>query len=207
MRQQLGLPVEASIIAMLPGSRLGEVSRLAQDFIETARWCLARNPDLHFIVPFATARTRQHFEQILQSRSDAADSFTLVDGHSRNAMGAADAVLLASGTATLEALLLQRPMLIAYRLSPMTYMIAKRLLKVPYYSLPNNLAGKRLVEEITQDEVRAEILGPRLMVLLNDSSARDEMLHQFAQIRHRLTKNSSEQAARAIIELVRRNNG
>lgn len=202
LRHSLSLPTDKRLIALLPGSRVGEVSRLADDFIETAKWCLRHDHNLHFVVPFATARTREYFEQRL-AEVDGLDAITLLDGHSRDAMGAADAVLLASGTATLEALLLGRPMVIAYRLSPMTYRIAKRMLKVPYYSLPNNLAGEYIVEEFTQDEVCAENLGPALQRLLDDDTHRSSLQERFSAIRHQLEMNSSEQAADALLSLIK----
>ncbi|MGM0593928.1 MAG: lipid-A-disaccharide synthase [Pseudomonadota bacterium] len=204
LRAQLNLPATGPLVALLPGSRMGEVSRLADDFIETARWLHSHQPQLHFIVPFATAATRQHFEQRLSALDAEGLPITLMDGHSRDAMGAADAVLLASGTATLEALLLNRPMVIAYRLSPLTYQLAKRLLRVPYYSLPNNLAGEYLVEEYTQAQVSAENLGPAVMKLLDDPNHREGLQQRFAAIRRQLQRRSSHEAAQAVLALTGR---
>jgi lipid-A-disaccharide synthase len=203
LRQDFGLPADKPVVAILPGSRMGEVSRLARDFIATAKWCWERNHNIHFIAPFATGRTRNLFENILQESGAGNLPVTLVDGQSREVMGAADVVLLASGTATLEALLLKRPMVIAYRLSPLTYQLAKRLIKVPYYSLPNNLAGEYLVQEITQDDVRAERLGPALMELLENPSKTSMLLDKFSSIRKQISLDSSKQAAEAILQLIR----
>ncbi|HKJ10567.1 MAG TPA: lipid-A-disaccharide synthase, partial [Gammaproteobacteria bacterium] len=157
-RRDLGLAEQGPLIALLPGSRESEVARLAQPFVETAAWCLKRRPELRFVAAFASAATRQLFEQA-QARWAPSLPITLIDGRSREAMCAADAVLLASGTATLEALLLKRPMVVAYRLAPLTYWLARRLVRTRYYSLPNLLAGRRLVPEITQHEVIADVLG------------------------------------------------
>lgn len=202
LRKQLNLDEGAPLLALLPGSRMGEVSRLSRDFIDTARWCHEQNPGLRFVVPFATTATRVHFEATLREAGAEGLPITLLDGFSREAMGASDVVLLASGTATLEALLLNRPMVIAYRLSSLTYQLAKRLLKVPYYSLPNNLAGSYVVEEYTQDEVRPDKLGPAVMSLLEDQAKCDALQQTFARIRQQLEKDSSRQAAKAVLHMI-----
>jgi len=202
LRQRFGLPLDKPVLALLPGSRMGEVSRLSRDFIETALWCLERHPGMVFIAPFATAKTRALFEEEIRRVGAEELPITLVDGQSREVMGAADAVLLASGTATLEALLLKRPMVIAYRLSPLTYQLARRLIKVPYYSLPNNLAGRYLVPEITQDEVRAEVLGPAVLSMIEEPDVRERLQQAFAQIREQLSHRSSREAAAAIVDML-----
>ena len=153
-RKNLNLEVQTghSVIAVLPGSRMSEVTRLSRPFIETLLQCLKGHPDLLFTIPFVNQKTRRIFEQELNQQTIkdpvARSHFILFDGRSREVMAAANAVLLASGTAALEAMLLKKPMLVAYKLAPLTYWIAKRLLQVPYYSLPNLLAGEYLVEEI-----------------------------------------------------------
>lgn len=204
-RQALQLKVadKQSVIAVLPGSRMSEVTRLAKPFIETMLQSLQNQPDLLFIIPFVNQKTRQVFEQELQQQIDKNhwyhEHFILYDGRSREVMAAANAVLLASGTAALEAMLLKKPMLVAYKLAPVTYWIAKRLLQVPYYSLPNLLAGDYLVEEITQNDVRAEILMPKLLSLLSDESWHDK-LEVFDDIHSLLRQNANQAAARAVID-------
>ncbi len=205
IRKQLLLNVKSgqSVIAVLPGSRMSEVTRLAQPFIATMLQCLQEQPDLLFVIPFVNDKTRDFFTQELERQFQGQDvlrqQIHLFSGRSREVMAAADAVLLASGTAALEALLLKKPMLVAYKLAPLTYWIAKRLLKVPYYSLPNLLAGEGLVEEITQNDVRPEILKTRMLNLLTDESWQDK-LKIFDDIHQLLRKNANETAAQAVID-------
>lgn len=207
-RQSLHLDTKdsQSVIAVLPGSRMSEVTRLAKPFIETMLQCLQSQPDLLFTIPFVNQKTRQVFEQelSLQTETNAWEHsrFVLFDGHSREVMAAANAVLLASGTAALEALLLKKPMLVAYKLAPVTYWIAKRLLQVPYYSLPNLLAGEYLVEEITQNDVRPDVLSPKLLSLLSDKSWSDK-LEVFDDIHALLRQNANQTAARAVLDYLK----
>ncbi|MCK5648146.1 MAG: lipid-A-disaccharide synthase, partial [Gammaproteobacteria bacterium] len=155
---------------------------------------------------FVNDKTRHFFKQELnlQTAEDAQarTRFILFDGHSRDVMAASNAVLLASGTAALEALLLKKPMIVAYKLSPVTYWIAKRLLQVPYYSLPNLLAGEYLVEEITQNDVCAEILAPKLLKLLSDESWCNK-LDAFDDIHTLLRQNANQSAAQAVIDYLK----
>jgi len=200
VRQQLGLPTDKRVIALLPGSRQSEMNYLGADFIRAARWCLAQHDDLHFVVPLVNQSLRAMFESYLAEEGGDLP-ITLLDGHSHEAMAAADAVLLASGTATLEALLLKKPMVVAYRLSPLTYWLAKRRLRVPYYSLPNNLAGRKVVEEITQDDVTGENLGRALLDLL-DKPAGEEQRRIYDEIHKTLRRDASERAADALLEQI-----
>jgi len=207
-RKKIHLDVEPgqSVIAVLPGSRMSEVTRLAKPFIESLLQSLKHQPDLLFTIPFVNDKTRHFFEQELNllttDDSVARSRFILFDGHSRDVMAASNAVLLASGTAALEALLLKKPMLVAYKLSPVTYWIAKRLLQVPYYSLPNLLAGEYLVEEITQNDVCAEILTPKLLNLLSDELWCNK-LDVFDDIHTLLRQNANQSAAQAVIDYLK----
>jgi lipid-A-disaccharide synthase len=207
-REKIHLDVDDnhSVVAVLPGSRMSEVSRLARPFIETMLSSLVQQPKLLFTIPFVNNKTRHFFEQELNQQTEndplARSRFILFDGHSRDVMAAADAVMLASGTAALEALLLKKPMLVAYKLAPITYWIAKRLLKVPYYSLPNLLAGEYLVEEITQTDVCAENLTPKLLNLLADDLWQNK-LEIFNDIHSFLRKNANQSAAQAVIDYVK----
>jgi lipid-A-disaccharide synthase len=201
VRLALKLPEHGRILALLPGSRRSEVSRLAEPFLGAALWLRTQLPDLQFIAPLATAATRQQFEAI--RRRVAPDlPVIMVEGQSREAMCAADVVLLASGTAALECLLLKRPMVVAYRLSPLSYWLARRMLTVTHYSLPNNLAGRPLVPEITQDDVTPERLGEELLQYLRDPAANRELIETFSDIHHQLRRDASRSAAEAVLELV-----
>ncbi|NOQ78644.1 MAG: lipid-A-disaccharide synthase [Gammaproteobacteria bacterium] len=210
---QLEVKSEQSVIAVLPGSRMSEVTRLAKPFIETLLHCLHVRPNLIFIVPFVNQKTRHFFEKELEQefekelaqavkKEDIRSHFILYDGQSRDVMAASDAVLLASGTAALEAMLLKKPMLVAYKLAPVTYWIARRLLKVPYYSLPNLLAGDALVEEITQNEVRSEVLAPKLLSLLSNELWQSK-LEVFNDIHTLLRQDADNMAAQAVIDYLK----
>ncbi len=204
---KLDVPIEQTVIAVLPGSRMSEVTRLTKPFLETLLLCLKTQPDLLFLIPFVNDKTRHFFEQALalhtHYKPDIRARFILHNGHSREVMAASNAVLLASGTAALEALLLKKPMLVAYKLSPITYWVAKRLLKVPYYSLPNLLAGEALVEEITQDEVRSEVLAPKLLSLLSSELWKNK-LAVFHDIHLLLRQNADQMAAQAVIDYLQK---
>ena len=201
-RQQLGLAAKGPLIALLPGSRIREVQQLARPFLATAQWCLARRPDIQFVVPCANPAVRARFEADMPAR--ALPQMTLLDGQSHVALAAADIALLASGTATLEALLFRRPMVVAYRVSGLSYWLLRRLVRLAYYSLPNLLAGRHLVPEFIQGEVRPERMGPALMELLDAGSGNSELLQAFADVSRNLRRDADRRAARRVIELARR---
>jgi lipid-A-disaccharide synthase len=202
-RRSLNLewPGQATVVALLPGSRLGEVSRLGPVFLETARWLHARRPDLRFLIPAATPRLHEVLTA-LQDQYAPTLPLTLVHGHSRAAMAVADVVLLASGTATLEAMLLKRPMVVAYRVAPVTAWLARRLLLVSHFALPNLLAGRELVPEFIQDTATVANLGPAVLHWLDDAEAREALVAKFDALHVQLRRNASQQAAAAIAELL-----
>lgn len=202
-RAALGLPQDQTVVAVLPGSRVSELKYLAQPFVQTMQWCAASRPDLHFVVPLVNPVTRDIFMQALQQAPEL-NRVTLLDGQSHQAMAAADVVLLASGTAALEGLLLKRPMVVAYRVSAFTAWLAKRLLKVPYVSLPNNLAGEMLVEEYLQDAAVPEKLGPAVLRLLEQPQASQRLIDRFDAIHRDLRRDASNSAAEAVLGLVGR---
>ncbi len=196
-RQALQLPGQGAVVALLPGSRGGEVARLGELFLEAAGRILAVRPDVHFVLPCASAERRQQLEQMLAGRDLP---LTLIDGRSHEALAACDAVLIASGTATLEALLFKRPMVVAYRVAPMTYRILSRLVKSPYVALPNLLAQRLLVPELLQDAATPEALAAALLPLLDDGQAQVE---GFGAIHRALRQDASVQAAEAVLALAR----
>lgn len=200
-RALLGLPEAATVIALLPGSRRDEISRLGPVFIATALRCLDRNPDLRFVIPCANAERREQVLALLGSYASD-EHFLIFEGQSHQAMLAAEIVLLASGTATLEAMLLKRPMVVSYRLAALTWFFASRMLKVPYVSLPNLLAGQHLVSEFLQDAVTVENLSRELDKLLIDPAQQLALATQFQQIHASIRRDASVQAADAILQLV-----
>ncbi len=205
IRRKLHLPLEDPIIALLPGSRNTEVQALTQPMLETARWCLAREPKLRFLVPLVSPNIRAQFEAILQTQGKGLP-LLLLDGQSRAAIAAADAVLTASGTATLEALLLKRPMVVAYRIHPLTYWLVKtfRLVKVPHIAMANLLVGRAFAPEFLQEHCKAQEMGPPLLRFLRDREAVAEIQRAYERVHHDLRRQASHQAALAISELLGR---
>lgn len=195
-RERLGLPQDASVVALLPGSRGGEVGKLGALFLDTAQRLLQERPGLRFVLPCASPERRVQIEEMLAGRNLPVQ---LLDGASHEALAACDAVLIASGTATLEALLYKRPMVVAYKVAPMTYRILKRLVKSPYISLPNLLASRLLVPELIQDAATPEALATTLLPLLDDGSVQTE---SFDAIHRALRQDASAQAAEAVLALV-----
>ncbi|MFV3410793.1 lipid-A-disaccharide synthase [Pseudomonas nitroreducens] len=195
-RERLGLPQDACVVALLPGSRGGEVGKLGALFLDTAQRLLQERPELRFVLPCASPERRVQIEEMLAGRDLPVQ---LLDGASHEALAACNAVLIASGTATLEALLYKRPMVVAYKVAPMTYRILKRLVKSPYISLPNLLAGRLLVPELIQDAATPEALGATLLPLLDDGSVQTE---SFDAIHRALRQDASAQAAEAVLALV-----
>lgn len=203
-RRTLGLPApdEAPVIALLPGSRLGEVSRLGPLLLETALWLNARRPELRFVLPAATPHLYETLAGMQAERAPALP-LTLVQGQSREAMAAADVVALASGTATLEAMLLKRPMVVAYRVAPATAWLARRLVRVSHFALPNLLAGQELVPEFIQEAATVENLGPAVLRWLDEPLARERLTAEFDALHRELRCDASRQAADAVVELLR----
>jgi lipid-A-disaccharide synthase len=194
-RAELGLG-NGPVVALMPGSRGGEVGRLGALFFDTAERLLAQRPNIRFVLPCASPQRRAQLEVLLQGRDLP---LTLLDGRSHVALAACDAVLIASGTATLEALLYKRPMVVAYRLAPLTYWILKRMVKSPYVSLPNLLAQRLLVPELLQDAATAEALAQTLLPLLDNGA---EQTAGFDALHRTLRRDASNQAADAVLNLI-----
>lgn len=205
-RGELQLPHNGEVVAILPGSRMSEVRALGDIFIEAARRCAAARPRLHFVAPLATVATRALFEERVRVIAPQLP-ITIIQGRAHAAMTAADAVMVASGTATLEAMLLKCPLVMAYRLSSVTYWLAKRLVKVPYYSLPNLLAGRALVPEFIQDAATPATIAAAILKYLDDASLRAELAATFTEIHHGLRQDADERAAEAVADLLAQRRG
>jgi lipid-A-disaccharide synthase len=209
-RFELGLAREGEYVAILPGSRNGEVSRLSPDFTATMAWLLERRPQLRFIVALSNDSMREIFEESLERVTAQApklrDRVTLVNGHSQSVMAASDAVLLASGTATLEATLIKRPMVVAYRLGLLTSFLLKhlKLFKAPFFAQPNLLAGRQVVPEFFNSDVRPDVLGPAVLQQM-ERADRDQLVQTFTSIHETLRRDASARAADAIVELLVKN--
>lgn len=198
-RTQLDLPQDCPVVALLPGSREGEVRQLGESFLDTAAWLLERRPQLQFLVPAASPARRRQLEGLLAGRDLP---LRLLDGQSQLAMAAADVVLMASGTTTLEALLLKKPMVVAYRMGHWSYALLSRLVKAPYIALPNLLAQRALVPECLQDDVRPAVMGPLLLEQLDDTARRAELEREFLAIHQTLRRDASVRAAMALLALI-----
>ena len=201
-REQLRLPIAAKVIVLLPGSRLSEVGQMADTFIDTARQIAAAVPDAQFLVPLVNRGTRDLFETALYRREAAELNLTILFGHAHEAMAAADVVLAASGTATLEAALIGRPVVIAYRMPRASWWIMRNRGYQPYVGLPNILAGEFIVPEFLQDEATPENLSQAILNLLFDGVVRARLETRFAAIARELRQDSAGRMASALVPLV-----
>jgi lipid-A-disaccharide synthase len=204
LRAQLRLPLDGRVIALLPGSTQSELAYHSDLFIAAAKLILQSLPECRFLVPLATRETRGLFEAALYRNQANQLAFVPLFGHAQDAMTAADAVLVASGTATLEAALLGRPMIIAYRLSPLTFAIARRMVRTPWIGLPNILAGEFVVPEFLQDEATAENLAQAMLNLLSDGYVLKQLPAKFAAMHRALKRDAASQAANALLPLLGR---
>jgi len=199
-RRELKLPADKLIIAMLPGSRQSELHYMADLFVKTAQHIHQQIDNVHFLVPVVSRETRWMFEEVLR-RNDADQlPLNILFGHAHLAIEAADAVLVASGTATLEAALLKRPMVIAYRISQLTWQIVRRMIYLPYVGLPNILAGRKIVPELLQKDATPEKLAEALLQLVHDKQATREIQREFKAIHALLRQNTEEKAAQAVLK-------
>ncbi len=205
-RKQLKLPQDALLIAMLPGSRESEVKHHAILFVEAAKMIYDRDPDAHFVVPFISRETMLHFQDVVfhmnSLMKDDALPIKLMFGHSHEAMQAADAVILASGTATLEAALLKKPMVIIYQMPFINWQILKRMRLSKHIGLPNILVNERLVPELIQDDATPENITNALFNMLNDSVFLLNLKRKFNKLHQVLKQNAGEQAANVILNHV-----
>ena len=208
--QLLNLDSTQRYVAMLVGSRGSEVEFLSEPFLQTAQLLHQRYPDVKFLVPLINQKRRQQFEQIKQRVAPELEMI-LLDGNARAAMIAAEATLLASGTASLEAMLCKSPMVVGYRMKPFTYFLAKRLVKTKYVSLPNLLADEMLVPELIQEDCNPTKLAEKLSLYLSeDKSAvqnRHVLLQRFAELHQMIQCNADQQAAQAVIDLLEPSHG
>ena len=199
VRELLGLPLHQPVFALLPGSRQSELQYMADTFIAAAREIHKKLPDSLFLVPLVTRETRLMFETALY-RCNANDlPIRLLFGHAHDAMMASDAVLIASGTATLEAALLKRPMVIAYKMAALSYRMMKGRGYLPYIGLPNILAGKFVVPEFIQDDATPENLAQAMLNYYFDKAICRRIGEVFREIHMQLKQNTAEKAASAIL--------
>ena len=199
-REQLGLVPEGKLVGLLPGSRSGEVKMLAPLFLQCARELLRTDPSLSFVLPAANASRRRELETMLGQHSEL--PVRLLDGQSRLAMAAADGLLLASGTATLEAMLYKRPMVVAYRMGAFSWFVISRMVRTPFAALPNILAGRALVPEWLQHEATVANISGSLRAILVDSDAARHQVAMFDSQHRALRLGSADRVAAALAALV-----
>ncbi len=199
MRETMRIPAHAKVFALLPGSRQSEVRQLARTLIETARLILQKLPDARFLVPLASRETRGIFEQALYDCAALELPITMLFGHAQDAMIVADGVLVASGTATLEAALLKRPMVITYRMPALSWWLMKRKSYQPYFGLPNILCGRFVVPELMQEDATPENLAQALLNLLDNKDAVEQLEQTFVDLHRSLRQNAAQKAAAAIL--------
>lgn len=198
-RMDLGLDAEGQYLAVLPGSRGAEVAMLAPIFIRTCLLLLQTHPQLQFLVPLVNPHRRAQFEAVLAELAPTLP-IHLVDGKARAVMTASDLILLASGTATLEAMLVKRPMVVAYKVNQLTYWIAEKLVKIRTFSLPNLLAGRMLVPEVIQDQCTAPVLAEKIIALFSQDNS--ELIAEFSRLHQLIRCDADKQAADAVLSLL-----
>ena len=201
-RQVFNIEPNEKVVCLMPGSRGSEVEKLCPVFLQTAERIAQHNPDVRFILPAANHVRKQQIEQFIEEMKPAA-KIEVIDGHSKTCMQAADVILLASGTATLEGMLLKKPMVVSYIVAPLTYRIMRRLLKQDFISLPNLLAGREVVPEILQEHATAENLAKAVNERLEDESLIHQLQETFLFIHKQLKRGANEQAALAIVNLLK----
>jgi lipid-A-disaccharide synthase len=201
-RAELRIPANAPVVALLPGSRVSELESLADVFVAAAEKIAAAVDGVRLLVPLVNRQTRELFEAALYRRESGELEITLLFGHAHEAMAAADVVLVASGTATLEAALLQRPMVITYRMPRLSWWIMNSRRYQPWVGLPNILAGEFLVPELLQDAATPEALSAAVIELLNDRDRRTAIEQRFGSMAAELRQDAAERAAEAVLPYV-----
>ena len=200
-RSELELPDNRPIVALFPGSRQAELNKLVIPFLKTANWCRDRLENIHFICNLVNESDREYVQTWIQKISPDIN-VSLYTGKSLVVMAAADVILLASGTASLEAMLIKRPMVVAYKVNWLTYQIAKRLIRVPYVSLPNLLAGRKIVMECLQENCQPEIMGNEIINLLNDKNRAVDLIRDFGKLHKKISAGADNNVAKAVLDFV-----
>jgi lipid-A-disaccharide synthase len=201
-RQHLALPESAQIVALLPGSRRNEIDYLGQLFLETAQQCWKKNPALIFIAAMLNQERAAQFNALKRTFAPQLP-LLMLQGQSRRVMAAADVVLLASGTATLEAMLLKKPMVVAYRMGILSYLLARCLVKINHIALPNLLVNKMLVPEFIQDQATPEHLTKAIFYYLNNPDVVSTLQKEFFLLHQQLRCHASERAVDALLKLLK----
>ncbi|HAV37346.1 MAG TPA: lipid-A-disaccharide synthase [Massilia sp.] len=201
-RMALGLPANARVVTIMPGSRMGELKYLAETFVRAAGLLAKRDPALTFVVPMAGQKQRAYFDEIVARAGLQDVSLKIIDGQSHTAIAAADAVLVASGTATLEVALHKKPMVIAYRVMRASWEIMRHMGYLPWIGLPNILAREFLVPEYLQHAATPQALAEAVWTQLNDMALRDRLASRFTDMHHSLLRDSAQESAQAVLRVI-----
>ena len=202
-REQLKLPATSKVIALLPGSRQSELRYMAGCFVQTAKLIAARQPAVHFLVPLISRETRAIFEEAVYAAGASDLPLTVLFGHAREALAACDVTLVASGTATLEAALARKPMVITYKMAELTARLMAKMATVPYAGLPNIIAGEFVVPEILQHDATPENLAQAVLNSLNDPVVGRRLPERLDRIRLLLRKDTAARASEALLPWLR----
>ncbi len=201
-RQNLDLPLDASVIAILPGSRMSELKYNARAFIEAAGLLAQRDPLLRIVAPMAGVRQRKYFTELLVQAGLQEVPIKVIDGQSHAAMACADAVLVASGTASLEVALFKKPMVIAYKMMPASWHVMRHMAYQPWIGLPNILARDFIVPELLQDAATPQALADALWIQLQDVQNRATLRQRFTDMHHSLLRDTARESAQAVMNLI-----
>ncbi|SAL10018.1 lipid-A-disaccharide synthase [Caballeronia sordidicola] len=199
-RRELGLPAGGPIIAVLPGSRRSEIGLIGPTFFDAMELMQQREPGVRFVMPAATAALRELLQPLVAAHPNLA--LTITEGQAQRAMTAADAILVKSGTVTLEAALLKKPMVISYKVPWLTGQIMQRQGYLPYVGLPNILAGRFVVPEILQHFATPEALADATLKQLNDEANRATLTEIFTEMHHVLRQNTAQRASDAVAQVL-----
>ena len=203
-RRQLGIAPDATVVAIMPGSRISELNYHAAPFVGAARILAQRDPSITFITPMVGERQRQHFVGLLKQLGLENVPLRVVEGQSHAVIAAADAVLVASGTATLEVALFKKPMVVAYKLMWATWQIVRRLVYTQWCALPNIIEQETLVPEFLQEQATPEALADALWRQLHDEANRSALRQRFIDLHHALLRNTAQESAQAVMQVMRR---
>jgi lipid-A-disaccharide synthase len=201
-REALSLSRSQLVVGLLPGSRKSELDRHAELFVKSAQWLHARNSKIVFVVPFVNQVTRQIFEQAIVNNNAGRLPITLVDGNSRKVMEASDVLIIASGTATIEAALMRRPMVITYKVSWLTALIFRIFSSTELYSMPNNLVGHELLPELMQEDATPEAIGKAAEHFISHPEAMEQVRRELDGMANQLRQNANEKSARAVADFI-----
>jgi len=199
--EKLQLKKGVRTVALLPGSRSSEVNNILPILLEAAYYATEKQSDIQFVIPAATAKLKGVIDSLIEEQAPDLD-VTVVQGKARDAMLSSELVMLASGTATLEAMLLKRPMVVTYKMSWISFQIFKFFTVVKHVALPNHFDDTHPVPEYIQDDATKESLGEAMLELLNNQEKRHVMIDNFQKYHESLKKNASLQATNAVLELI-----